>query len=43
MSKTKTNFTSYEYQQIQRKEAIEALRKIKEKQNGKQNGLEKIS
>ena len=36
MSKTKANFTSYEYQQMQRKEAIEALRKIKEKE--KQNG-----
>lgn len=37
MLKTKPNFTSYEYQQIQKKEAIEALRKIKEKENGNKN------
>lgn len=31
--KTKINFTSYEYQQLQKKEAIEALRIAKEKEN----------
>jgi len=32
--KTKVNFTSYEYQQLQRKEALEKLKEIKEKENG---------
>ena len=35
--KTKANFTTYEYQQMQRREAIEALKKIKEKENENRN------